>query len=109
MGLMARIFGSDKVIDAGISSIDKIFYTDEEKSDKKALFLKLYEPFKLAQRYLSLVFGVPYAFAWFITFVASFFIDVTTQLELLSGDMAVIVGLIVAFYFAGGMGNPLKK
>ena len=109
MGLIAKLFGSDKVIDAGISGIDKMFYTDEEKADAKMHLLKLYEPFKLAQRYLALVFGVPYSVAWFVTFCASFFVDTSKQMELLSGDMAMIVGVIVAFYFAGGMGNVFKK
>ena len=33
MGILGKLFGSDKVIDAGISGIDKAFYTDEEKAE----------------------------------------------------------------------------
>ena len=65
-------------------------------------FLKLYEPFKVGQRYLALIFGVPYASAWFVTFIASFFIDVAPQMELLKGDMGMIITVIIGFYFAGG-------
>ena len=103
MGLLSKIFGSDKIIDAGIKSIDAMVYTDEEKSDKKALFLKLYEPYKLAQRYLALIFCVPYSLACFATFAASFFVDVTTQQAILSSDWASISLMISLFYFGGGV------
>jgi hypothetical protein len=63
MGILGKIFGSDKVIDAGISAIDAMVYTDEEKanmelskSKMKIEILKAYEPFKLAQRVLA--FGI---------------------------------------------------
>lgn len=102
MGIFAKLFGSDKVISAGISAIDAMVYTDEEKvSDKRAL-LKLYEPFKVAQRYLAVIFSVPYVTAWLITFFASFITEVETQKELLTGDIGTIVGIIVGFYFFGG-------
>ena len=35
MGILGKLFGSDKVIDAGISGIDKVFYTDEEKAENR--------------------------------------------------------------------------
>ena len=42
MGIWSSIFGSDKIIDAGISGIDAMVFTDEEKSSAKMRFLKLY-------------------------------------------------------------------
>lgn len=102
MGIFSNIFGSDKAIDAGINAIDALVFTDEEKADKKAMFLKLYEPYKLAQRYLAMIFCIPYSLACFLTFAASFFVDVTTQVAMLSSDWSSISILIALFYFGGG-------
>lgn len=109
MGIWDSLFGSDKVINAGISGLDAIVFTDEEKSKAQQEFLKLYEPFKLAQRYLAVIFSIPYALAWITTFIASFFADVDKQLLLLNGDIGSIVGAIVSFYFLGGVVNGLLK
>lgn len=110
MGLFATIFGSDSVIQAGIDGIDKMVYTDEEKSDKKALFLKLYVPFKLAQRYLAMTFCPPYMLCWVLTFiieVVDIFIekdlDTTTLYNLLQGDVSTMISLILGFYFGSGL------
>jgi len=108
MGVFSKLLGSDSVIKAGLSGIDALIYTDQEKSEMKAKFLKLYEPFKIAQRYISLVCVVPYASAWFITFVASFWLNIDAQKELLKGDMGTIVAVIVGFYFLGGAAGSIK-
>jgi len=50
MGILSKLFGSDKIIDAGINGIDAMVFTDQEQSNAKLAFLKLYEPFKIAQR-----------------------------------------------------------
>ena len=102
MGIFSKLLGSDKIIDAGINGIDAIFYTPEEKAESKKEFLKLYEPFKVAQRYIALVFTIPYALMVLTTFIASFWLDVSVQKELLMGDIGTIVGIIVGFYFLGG-------
>ena len=102
MGFSSRLFGSDKIIDAGVNGIDAMIFTDEEKSNAKMQFLKLYEPYKLAQRYLALIYSIPYALAWLVTFIASFFVDVALQMELLKGDAFYINIVILSFYFGGG-------
>ena len=102
MGFFSKLFGDDKIIDAGISGIDALVFTDEEKSNAKMQFLKLYEPYKLAQRYLALIYSIPYAMGWLITFIASLFVDVATQIELLKGDAFYINIVILSFYFGGG-------
>ena len=109
MGIWARLFGSDNVIQAGIDGIDAVVFTPEEKSRAKQAFLKLYVPFKIAQRYLAIIFSVPYAAAWLITFLASFSMDITKQLELLNGQMGSIVFAIVGFYFLGGAAEGALK
>ena len=109
MGFFSKIFGSDKIIDAGVSGIDAMIFTDEEKSNAKMQFLKLYEPYKLAQRYLALIYSIPYALAWLTTFIASFFIDVALQMELLKGDAFYINILILSFYFGGGAAEGIVE
>lgn len=113
MNIIGKLFGSDKAIskaiDGAYDGLDKLILTPEERLDNFNKQLDLYEPFKIAQRYLACIFSIPYALAWIITFIASFSIDVTTQKELLSGTIGNIVLAIVAFYFCGGVINGLKS
>jgi hypothetical protein len=113
MGIWSSLFGSDKIIDAGINGIDQMVFTDEEKSSAKMKFLKLYEPFKLAQRYIAMTFCPAYIFMWIVTGlleVANIFIiafsdkslNTDVMYKLLSGDIAMMIMLILGFYFGGG-------
>ena len=116
MNIFAKLFGTEKVIDRGMAAIDAIIYTEEEKAKMEVVkskvkidLLKAYEPFKIAQRLLALVFGIPYALAWVVTFTASFWLNIDDQLQILSGTMGQIVLAIVAFYFVGGIANGFGK
>lgn len=117
MGILGKLFGSEKVVDAGISTIDKAFYTKEEKAEDsmkamqlKASLLQSYAAFKVAQRFLALLYGIPYATAWFVAFCASFFVDVETQMNMLSNsDMAVANLIILGFYFGGGAAESIFR
>ena len=113
MGLWANLFGNSKIIDAGIDGIDAMVFTDEEKSSAKMKFLKLYEPFKLAQRYIAMTFCPAYVFMWIVTgllevvniFIIAFTdksLNTAVMYKLLSGDIAMMVMLILGFYFGGG-------
>ena len=100
--LFGKLLGTDKIVDAAIATGDKLFHTSEEKSDDYLRVMKMYEAFKVAQRLLAIIFSIPYALAWFITFCVSFAQDVSVQQELLNGDISRIVTAIVGFYFLGG-------
>ena len=109
MGIWSSLFGSDKLIDAGINGIDAMVFTDEEKSSAKMKFLKLYEPYKIAQRWLALVVSIPYVSMWFITgliYIADIFtvkeLDTSKIMGFLNGDMGSAFILVLSFYFAGG-------
>ena len=129
MGIMSKLFGSDKVLSAGISAIDKAFYTKEEQADDglkkigfKMQFMKLYEPFKVAQRFIALVTGIPFvvthvliSIAWasslFViedkeryTFVVSELFKIAQMNNVTLGEP---FGWIIIFYFAGGAGEGL--
>jgi len=116
MNIFAKLFGTEKVIGRGMDAIDSIIYTEEEKAKMEVVkskvkidLLKAYEPFKIAQRLLALLFGIPYAIAWVATFTASFFIDIAPQIEILGGTMGQIVLAIIAFYFLGGTLGSINK
>ena len=112
--IAGKLFGSSKVIekmgDGIYNGIDKAIYTPEEQIENRLKSLSAYEPFKIAQRLLALVFTIPYMLAWTATFIASFFINVEAQQSvLLNGTMGQIVLAIVAFYFLGGVVNGIKR
>lgn len=120
MGIWNRLFGSNKIIDAGINGIDQMVFTDEEKSLAKTKFLKLYEPFKLAQRYIAMTFCPAYIFMWIITgmleaaniFIVAFSnrsLNTDVMYKLLSGDISVMVIIILSFYFGGGAVEGVVK
>lgn len=110
MGIWAKLFGSDSVIDAGIKGIDSIVFTDEEKSNARMMFLKLYEPYKIAQRLLMTFVCIPYVTLWLITgliLVADVFTARPLSTDKLTGfltgsDVGSAFVIVVVFYFGGG-------
>ncbi|QIA65023.1 hypothetical protein GT360_15790 [Vibrio astriarenae] len=64
MTIWQRIFGSSELLNQGLNTIaktgDAMFFTDEEKAKYKLSLLKAYEPFKIVQRSIVLLFTVPY-------------------------------------------------
>ena len=116
--LLGTIFGSTKVMNAGITGIDKSFYSNEEKADYHLKFLAAYEPFKLAQRLLALV--VISAFIFIFLMAAGLmiwggiaekelFISTSKSLiELENDSLGWPVITILAFYFAGGTVNAFR-
>lgn len=106
--------GSDvkeKIVDGIYDGVDKMIYTDEEKKDNHAKFLALYEPFKVAQRYLSLVFSVPFALLHTLAFSLRMALwdnaALQASMKIIQGDindsLGLIVLTIVGFYFTGGV------
>jgi len=109
MGVLSTILGSGDVVEKGLGLIDSMHTSDEEqtkaKSKAKTDLLAAYAPFKIAQRYLALMFAA--------TFLLSFLLVLVMTLgEYGNPDNArkvidefrigEIVFMIVAFYFGGG-------
>ena len=103
--LLGKLFGSEKIVDAGIAAGDAAFFTKEEKSEWTLRLLKAYEPFKLAQRFLALIFCIPYALLATAMILSTLFFDadIQTPLRLLNDTFAGPCSIIVAFYFGGGL------
>jgi len=110
MGILARILGGGDIIKEGFKLIDSMHTSKEEeiaaKSKAKTDLLTAYAPFKVAQRYLALLFTV--------TFLASFLLVLgmtlfgNTEID----DIRVVIDefwigeimiVIVGFYYSGGM------
>ena len=99
------IFGSSKVIDGAMKGIDAMVFTGEEKSKLHLDFLKRYEPFKLTQRFLAVIFCLPYVL------FASFGLIIDDESIIAGANtlFGIPVSVILGFYFMGGMLNGIKK
>lgn len=110
---ISTIFSPKKLGDSVINGIDKTFFTNEERANKFEKLLELYEPYKIAQRILAIVFCIPFVLIYFISFVIHVFflflgIDTEPLNELnvyrMKNDtLGNIILMIIGFYFAGGV------
>lgn len=109
MGILANILGTGDVIKEGFKLIDSMHTSDTEKieADTKAKtdLLAAYAPFKVAQRYLALMFGATFIFSFFMVLLMSLMgwgNVAVARLVLLEFKIAWIMLAIVGFYFGGG-------
>lgn len=112
-----NILGSDKVVSKGLELIDDAFESDEEKRESKTRakidLMKAYAPFKVAQRWIAIMFT--------LNFIASFWAaigiwtwgepgDLNTFLEILAAfNIGWIMFAIVSFYFGGGLAESAGR
>ena len=109
--ILSKIFNPRKLGESIISGIDKSFLTKEESIDYMEKMLVLYEPYKLAQRILAILFSSAFLFVHLLTAVAHFIYvlkelktDSLVDLYKFNNDsLGTIVLVIVSFYFAGGV------
>ena len=116
MGILGKILGSDAIISKGLELLDDAFESDEEKRESKTKakidLLTAYAPFKVAQRYLALMFGATYLFSFFLTLVMTLagIGETESVFNLLEQfKIAWIMIAIVTFYFGGGLAESVKK
>ena len=109
--ILAKIFNPKKLGDSIISGVDKAILTNEEKIDYMQKMLTLYEPYKLAQRILAILFSSVFLLIHLLTAIAHFIYvlrDLNTEnivsLYTYNNDsLGMIVLMVVSFYFAGGV------
>lgn len=109
MGIWSKIFGTGEVISDGFKLIDSMHTSAveeiEAKTKAKTDLLTAYHPFKVAQRYLAVIFA--------LTFVVSFVLVMVMTLAGWGnpGDARAVIEefqigwimlTIVGFYFGGG-------
>ena len=115
LSVLAKILGNGSVISDGLKLIDSMHTSTEEeiaaKSKAKIDLMSAYAPFKLAQRYLALMFGATFLGSYVIvlTMTISGYGDpdaVTKVMEQFSINYAMLI--ILGFYFGGGVVDSLK-
>ena len=115
LAVLGKILGSDSVISQGMKLIDDMHTSTEEeiaaKSKAKIDLMGAYAPFKVAQRYLALMFGATFLGSYVI--VLSMTISgqgdpdaVTKVMEQFSINYAMLI--ILGFYFGGGVVDSIK-
>jgi len=109
--VLARIFSPKKLGESLISGIDKAILTNEEKLDYMQKMLVLYEPYKLAQRILAIMFSGAFLLIHLLTAISHFIYvlrdknteKVISLYEFNNDSLGTLVMIIVGFYFAGGV------
>ena len=118
LAVLGKILGSDKVISQGLSLIDDLVVTSEEgiaaKSKAKIDLMAAYQPFKLAQRYLALMFTAMFLFIMANGVVGALYGIIDMNNVEAAKDFASSMWLgeimlaIVGFYFGGGVVDSIK-
>jgi hypothetical protein len=115
MGILASILGGPGVIKAGLDLIDDMHTSDveeiEAKTKAKTDLLSAYAPFKIAQRYIALLFGFTFAFSFFLILAMTLagVGDVpAARGVIVEFKIAWIMLTIVGFYFGGGAFEGVK-
>lgn len=120
MGLMS-LFTPDtanKAVDGIYNGIDKAIYTEEEKAEMtqkqietKLKMLPLFEPYKLAQRYIAIISIVNIFFAfWFGSFLIFMEMDQKLDKFIQLSDvfnLGWVLLAIIGWYFTNGALNGI--
>ena len=119
LAILGKILGSEKVISKGMDLIDDMVVTSEEeiaaKSKAKIDLMNAYAPFKIAQRYLALMFAGMFLFIMANGVVGALYgvidMDNVEAAKNFASDMWLgeIMIAIVGFYFGGGLAESVKK
>lgn len=116
IGILGRILGSGDIVKQGMALIDDIHTSTEEeimaKSKAKIDLMNAYAPFKLAQRYIALMFTVVFL-GMFVLVLAMTLAgegDIVAVKQII-GDFWIgeIMLMIVGFYFGGGLAESIGK
>lgn len=108
MGVFSTILGTGKVVEKGMDLIDSKFPSDvdmlEAKTKAKVDLMNSYQGFKVAQRYLALLFSTTYVLCFFLVLGRVLLgYDNALVLETVHEfQIDVITLVIVVFYFGGG-------
>ena len=109
IGVISKMLGSGDVIKKGMELIDDMHTSTEEeivaKSKAKIDLMNAYAPFKLAQRYLALMFGLTFLSSYVLVLAMTISGHgdpeaVTKVMEQFSINYAMLI--ILGFYFGGG-------
>ena len=104
MSIWTKLFSANKVIDGVISAGDKLVFTPEEKKELFIEELKVYTPFKIAQRWLMITVCVPYVIMALVLFgcLMTDIGNTDSAIDVLTGPLGWAFVAIVGFYTGGG-------
>lgn len=109
MSVLSSILGGGDVLKAGMQLIDSIHTSDveiiEAKTKAKTDLLSAYAPFKVAQRYIALLFGFTYIGSFLLLLSITLYQGVNMDsIRVLLDEFYIgpIMLVIVSFYFGGG-------
>ena len=117
LGLLGKIFGSEKVISKSIDLIDSFHTSTEEQIESatksKVALLEAYAPFKLAQRVIAFSFTFVYLSCFGLVLGYTLF-DQTADAEkvkqvLEDFQVGYAMLIILAFYFGGGAAEGILQ
>ena len=110
MSIFKTLLGSGDILKKGMDLIDDVHSSDEEmervKAQAKIDTMKAYAPFKVAQRYLALMFTGTFLISFFIVLVMTLMGQANIpEIKQVIDDFYVGEAMltILAFYFGGGM------
>ena len=117
--VIMKILGSGNVVEKGMALIDNMHTSTEEevaaKSKAKTDLLAAYAPFKLAQRYLALMFTAMFLFIMANGVVGALYGVIEMENVEAAKDFAASMWLgeimlaIVGFYFGGGLAESVRN
>ena len=124
--ILSNIFGTGEVIKKGLELIDEAWTSDEEKAENeakiieaktnaKATLLNAYAPFKLAQRYLALMFSSVFLFIMMNGVLGALYgwvdMNAVQEAKRFANEMWLgeIMLTIIGFYFGGGLVESYKN
>ena len=116
MSILAKIFGSGEVISEGIKLIDSFHTSTEEEvaanAAAKVRIMESYQPFKIAQRYIALLFTFTFLGCFVLILSMTLLgtsVDVDAARAVISEFwIGQIMLMIATFYFGGGLADSIK-
>ena len=109
LAILGKILGSGDVVLKGMELIDSLHTSTEEELQAKAKaktdLLTAYQPYKLAQRYLALMFASTFLFSFFLVLTLTLAgVGKTAEIKEILSEFYIgeIMLTIVVFYFGGG-------
>ena len=124
MSILGTIFGSKKIMSAGMNTIDALHVSGEERAQIKLSFMGMYEAYKVAQRWLMVLLAFPFVtlhvagFAFWMYTVKTvtdmerykfMVIELRGMIELNNAALGEPLSWVVIFYFGGGAAEGAIK